>query len=155
MANIQEPLIFADTRHPKSNHLKEVVIPIPFPGTYDTLRQNACKGACVPFYGFCEKCHAKGSFEYTGKSVSRGGVISYADGGITYQNLQIPLARCNACGLWTRVLPMELLPRKTFGLQVIETSFRKYLFSPCSLRKAVTGIVVPAEYGPCHSTLSR
>jgi hypothetical protein len=155
MANIRVPPILADIRHPNSNHLKEAVIPIPFPGPYDTLRQSACKGACVPFDGFCERCHAKGSFVFMGKSVSRGGVIPDADSGITYQNLWIPLACCSACGRWARVLPQELLPRKTFGLLVIETSLRKYLFFPCSLRKTVTGIVVPCGHGPCHSTLSR
>jgi hypothetical protein len=155
MANIQEPLIFTDTRHPKNNHLKEAVMPIPFPGPYDTLRQLACKGVRVPFDGFCIGCPAKGSFVYTGKSVSRGGVILSVSGDITYQNLWIPLACCSVCGRWARVLPQELLPRKTFGLLVIETAFRKYLDFPRSLRKAVTGIVVPSEHGPCHSTLSR
>jgi hypothetical protein len=132
-----------------------VVIPIPFPGTYDTLRQLARKGIRVPFDGFCLACPAKESFEFTGKSISRGGVILSASGDITYQHLWLPLARCSACGRWARVLPQELLPRKTFGLLVIETAFRKYLYFPRSLRKAVTGIVVPSGHGPCHSTLSR
>jgi hypothetical protein len=53
------------------------------------------------------------------------------------------------------VLPQELLLRKTFGLKVIETSFRNYLLQQCSLRKAVIGIVVPAEHCPCYFTLYR
>jgi hypothetical protein len=155
MANIRVPLIFADIRHPQSRHHKEVVIPIPFPDTYDTLCQVARKGVRVPFDGFCVECHAKGSFVFTANSVSRGGVIPSIDSDITYQILQIPLARCNLCGRWARVLPQELLTGKTFGWRVIEISFRRYLFSQCSQRKAVAGIVVPAGHGPCHSTLSR
>ena len=156
MANLLElPPIFAHIRHPKNNHLKEVFVPIPFPGTYYTLSKIACKVAHVSFDGLCEKCHTKGSFWFTGNSAPRGGVIPCADGGITHQILRIPLARCVVCGRWARVLPQELLPGKTFGLKVIETSFRKYLFYRNSLRKAVTGIVMPSEHSPCHSTLSR
>jgi hypothetical protein len=132
-----------------------VVIPIPFPGTYDTLRQAARKGASVPFDGLCEECNAKGSFVFTGNSVFRGGIIPSADGNITHHNLQIPLASCDVCARSARVLPQELLPRKTFGWRVIEISFRNYLFSQSGLRKAVVGIVLPVEHGPCHSTLSR
>ena len=149
------PRIFADIRFPKSNHLKEVVIPIPFPGTYDTLRQLACKGACVSSGCFCEECHATGSFVFTSKTVFRGSVIPLTGNEISHHILRIPLARCSKCGRWARVLPQELFPRKTFGVRVIEKSLRNYLFSLRGLRKAVTDIVLPAEHGPSHSTLSR
>jgi hypothetical protein len=92
---------------------------------------------------------------FTGNSVSRGGIIPIPDGSITHRNLQIPIASCGVCARSARVLPQELLPRKTFGWRVIETSFRQYLFSRSALRKAVLGIVLPALHGPCHSTLSR
>jgi len=130
-------------------------MPIPFPGTYDTLRRISCKGKPVSFGGFCEKCHSEDSYVFTNKKVPRGGILPGMDGTITYRILLIPIACCCECGHYARVLPRELLPRKTFGVRVIEKTFRSYLFSERSLRKAVTGVVLPAEHDPCHSTLSR
>ena len=130
-------------------------MPIPFPGTYSTLLEISCKGTNVSFDVLCPKCHTKGSFVFTGNSVARCGVIPCSDGDITHQILRIPLAFCVVCDRWARVLPQELLPRKTFGLKVIKTSIRNILYCHCSLRIAVRGIVKPSEHGPCHSTVFR
>jgi hypothetical protein len=133
----------------------EGVMPIPFPGTYDTLLRGASKGAAVPFDGHCRRCNSIGSFIFVGWFVKRGAVIHLGVSTCRYTILEIPLARCEKCGLWARVLPVELLPRKTYGMRVIQQAISRYLASECGLREAVKGIVVPPEYAPRHSSLWR
>lgn len=135
------------------NAYKAVFIPIPFPGNYNTLCATACKGVHVPYNGCCPKCGAPGSFFFTKHAVSRGAVLSEA--GTTYRRLPFPLARCIQCGRWARVLPLALLPRKTFGIQVIQVCSGRYLFTAASLRKAAAGSVSPPQHSPSHSTLHR
>lgn len=131
-------------------------MPIPFPDTYDTLCHTAGKGKAVAYHGRCDRCHAKASFVFSGYDVERGGVIALGtDGRPRYQALSIPLARCTKCGRWARVLPIELLPRKIYGLRVIQQTMNRYLFTRRSLRKAVRGIVFPTGHAPRHSTLCR
>jgi hypothetical protein len=50
-------------------------------------------------------------------------------------------------------LPIELLPRKTYGIQVIQTAMKRYLLSPCSLRKAAGGVVFAPPIALHYSTL--
>jgi hypothetical protein len=130
-------------------------IPIPFPGNYDTLRHTASKGAAVSFAGRCCRCDSIGSFLFTGWFVKRGAVIRSDSKTFYYTVLSIPLAQCKECDKMARVLPIELLPRKTYGMQVIQQALRRYIFSDPSLRKAVDGIVFPPDYAPRHSTLWR
>jgi hypothetical protein len=54
-----------------------------------------------------------------------------------------------------RVLPLELLPLKTFGIELIQFTMHKYLFYVMSLRVAVKAVATPAEHSPAHSTLHR
>ena len=131
-------------------------MPIPFPSTYDTLCNAASKGQWVPYGGACDGCGRKSSYFFTGKSVTRGAVVGNGDEHRPrYRRLQIPLARCDGCGRWARVLPQDVLPRKTYGIGVIELGARRYVFTPDSLREAVRGITDRAEDGPHHSTLHR
>ncbi|MBI3268742.1 MAG: hypothetical protein HYZ53_06950 [Planctomycetes bacterium] len=67
--------------------------------------------------------------------------------------LLLPLARCGECDRWARVLPIELLPRKTYALPVIETAARCYTSpDPCGpgLRPTVRRL---GKFAPVHSTL--
>jgi hypothetical protein len=128
-------------------------MPIPFPGNYDTLCRNAGKAVAVAFHGPCPQCGTKGSFVFTGAVVGRGVVIVTEAKGFAYASWSIPLARCGACRKWARVLPIELLPRKTYGAQVIQTGMSRYAFSELSLRKAAGEIVPAASTVLHHSTL--
>ena len=62
----------------------------------------------------------------------------------------VPLAICESCGRRVRVLPVELLPRKTYSVAVIEESCKHYLLEPGGLRRAVGKIEGAA---PHYSTL--
>ena len=72
-----------------------------------------------------------------------------------HQNIRIPLARCQNCGSCLRVLPREILPRKTFSLPVIEKGCRPYTSADPlgpGLRKVVNRM---GKNRPAHSTLHR
>jgi hypothetical protein len=128
-------------------------VPIPFPGNYDTLCRSAGKAVPVPFHGPCLQCGTKDAFVFTGVAVDRGVVIGTEAEGFEYASWRIPLAQCRNCGRWARVLPIELLPRKTYGMRVIQAAMKRYLFSPGGLRKAAGGIAFAASIALHHSTL--
>lgn len=131
-------------------------MPIPVPLDYDTLLQDVCKDAAVPYQGSCPKvgCGAKASFVYTGKCVKRtAAIISAAM--LVYCTILLPLARCRECGRFARVLPLEILPRKLYGIQVIEAALRFYVLTADSLRKAVIMLPTNGERHLCHTTLHR
>lgn len=60
-----------------------------------------------------------------------------AAGNLAHRTLSIPLARCGRCGRRCRVLPEELLPRKTFGLGPIKRLLDAYLPHGPGLRSVV------------------
>lgn len=93
------------------------------------------------------------AFVFTGGSVKRGVVIRTQAQGFKFVFWQIPLARCDKCDKWARVLPIELLPRKIYGVQVIQTAVCRYLFLTNSLRKAAGEVVVTTPITLHHSTL--
>lgn len=99
-------------------------------------------------------CPARGSFIYTGKWVKRHAAI--LNGGIlVFLIMLIALACCERCGRYARVLPLELLPRKRYGIAVIEMAARAYVFGEKGLRQIVDAL--PTENGrvPWHSSLHR
>lgn len=128
-------------------------MPIPFPGNYDTLCESAGKGVTVPYRGPCLQCDSQGTFVFTGLVVDRGVVNISLSGKFEFMIWLIPLARCSKCGTWARVLPVELLARKIYSVQVIQTAINRYLFSERSLRKVAGGIVFPESSGLHHSTI--
>jgi hypothetical protein len=128
-------------------------MPIPFPGNYDTLCRSAGKAVAVPFHGPCSQCGTKGAFLFTGSLVDRGVVIVTETEKFEYASWKIPLARCGKCGKWARVLPIELLPRKTYSTRVIQTAMNRYLSSAHSLRKAAGEIAFAACITLHYSTL--
>jgi hypothetical protein len=92
----------------------------------------------------------------TGKRVARGSVIIDSDdGSICYRSMVIPLARCMKCERWNRVLPLELLPRKTYGIDVIELGIGQYVGGTTSYRETAASITVVNGQSPAHSTLYR
>lgn len=63
----------------------------------------------------------------------------------------VALARCLQCGTRPRVLPCDVLPRKTYGLAVIEHDVSEYSRGDRSLRQVAWG-----QFGdrtPAHTTL--
>jgi hypothetical protein len=81
--------------------------------------------------------------------------VLFGEKSAAHQEFLIPLADCVECRRSARVLPIELLPYKTFGLEVITKSIGSFIFSDRSYRQSVRGIVAPVEHGPSHSTLHR
>jgi hypothetical protein len=72
------------------------------------------------------------------------------DGVALYRESPVPLALCEQCKSRLRVLPVEILPYKTFGLPVIEAACIHYTTSADGLRKTVGKIPGVA---PHYSTL--
>jgi len=67
-----------------------------------------------------------------------------------YRESPVPLALCEQCKSRFRVLPVEILPYKTFGLPVIEAACLHYATSTDGLRKTVQTI---AGVAPHYSTV--
>jgi hypothetical protein len=68
---------------------------------------------------------------------------------------RIPLARCEGCGRRIRVLPLELLPRKTYGIDAIELVIRRFLEDTKNYRETAASIVTIGAISLGHSTLHR
>jgi hypothetical protein len=128
-------------------------MPIPFPGTYDTLCAIVCKGAHVPFDGLCEGCSCHASYYFVGYWVNRSAVFRLSGALFLYEILRIPLARCIVCKRWARVLPCELLAHKVFGWTIIEYAMTRYTSEQGGLRKSVLGLVAAPHQGPSFTTL--
>jgi len=82
--------------------------------------------------------------------VQRNGILFGPDGVALYQQSPVPLALCEQCKSRIRVLPVEILPYKTFGLPVIEAACHHYATSADGLRKTVQTI---PGIAPHYSTL--
>ena len=67
------------------------------------------------------------------------------------REIQLALAACPACGGRFRVLPCDVLPRKRYGLAVIELLARLYAQGGRSLRSTVWDML--GDQSPVHSTL--
>jgi hypothetical protein len=63
----------------------------------------------------------------------------------------VALARCDRCKLRHRVLPCDALPRKTYGLSVIEHEVSAYSRGDQSLRQVAWGQL--GDRTPAHTTL--
>lgn len=131
-------------------------MPIQVPLPYNTLLHNARKGVKVPYAGICpgEGCTARESFVYTGKCAKRKAALIVADV-VVYCTILIALAQCEQCGRFVRVLPIEILPRKVYGIEVIESALRFYVLTVNSLRKAAAMLPTNGERYLCHTTLHR
>lgn len=71
-----------------------------------------------------------------------------------YQETPVPLALCEQCNSRIRVLPVEILPGKTFSLPIIETACHHYGISGDGLRKTVKTIPgVAPHYSTLHGWL--
>ena len=94
----------------------------------------------------CEKCRAK-ELHLTREKVRRAAVTLT---GIS--SILVPLAVCGSCGSRRRVLPIELLPGKSYSVPVIEQFVSTYLSSPRGLRSTVKH-TEGSEYKPHFTTL--
>src|SRR5690606_23750786 len=63
----------------------------------------------------------------------------------------VPIARCIRCGARVRVLPCDVLPRKVFGLAVIEYLTALYASGGRSLRCVAWSLL--GDRSPEHGTL--
>jgi hypothetical protein len=91
----------------------------------------------------------------TGSTVERGLVLRELDESevpVTVQMVStVALARCERCKSRSRVLPCDVLPRKTYGLSVIEHEISEYSRGDRSLRQVAWGQL--GERTPAHTTL--
>ena len=96
-----------------------------------------------------------GCLVWTETTVARGVALLERDaaGILTVVHLvaEIGLARCSLCRKRFRVLPAEVLPRKTYSLPVIEHEVSAYGTGTQSLRQVAWG--QPGERVPSHTTL--
>lgn len=67
------------------------------------------------------------------------------------EQIRIAIAWCPNCGMHVRVLPCDILPRKTYSLAVIEHEISGYTQGGRSLRAVVWGM--HGEHTPAHTTL--
>ena len=67
------------------------------------------------------------------------------------RDLTVALARCQSCGHRCRVLPSDVLPRKTYSLPVIERLAMAYAEGEGSLREVAWSLL--GEHTPQHTTL--
>lgn len=91
----------------------------------------------------------------TGSTVSRGLVLLEPDESDELVMVKvaatIALARCELCGTRSRVLPCDTLPRKTYGVAVIEHEISSYCRGDRSLRQVAWGQF--GDPAPAHTTL--
>lgn len=91
----------------------------------------------------------------TGSTVSRGLVLLEPDESdvpvMVRVDATIALARCEQCGTRCRVLPCDSLPRKTYGLAVIEHEVSAYSRGDRSLRQVAWPQL--GDPTPAHTTL--
>lgn len=91
----------------------------------------------------------------TGSTVSRGLVLLEPDESgvpvmVTVAAI-VALAQCERCKTRRRVLPCDALPRKTYGLAVIDHEVSTYSQGDLSLREVAWGQL--GERTPAHNTL--
>lgn len=117
-------------------------MPVPFPDSYDNLCQSSRQGKSLGRDTICPnpRCCCRGKLVFTDSWVERGVTWPKGKTGAVFQRKPIPLARCQVCGGRYRVLPREVLPRKTYSLPVIENSCTSYPRSGKGLRKTVNSI---------------
>ena len=127
-------------------------IPVPYTGDYHTLVEAVCKSKSEPVYiGVpCPRCGSENSLCLKPWLVQRNSVLFDPGGVALYQQSPVPLALCEQCNHRVRVLPVEILPYKTFGLPVIEATCIHYATSADGLRRTVQTIPGVA---PHYSTL--
>lgn len=91
----------------------------------------------------------------TRSTVKRGLVLLEPDDSNVLQTVLLvailALARCDRCGTRPRVLPCDALPRKTYGLSVIEHEVSDYSRGERSLRQVAWGQL--GDRSPGHTTL--
>lgn len=75
--------------------------------------------------------------------------------GARFEQFKIPLARCTVpkCKRWTRVLPLEFLPYKTYGIDVIEIGVSEYINTANSYRGVAAGIAIINGSALAHTSL--
>ncbi len=101
---------------------------------------------------FCKKFLLK----FNNKWVKRGAVLLDATGAHYKKHLSIPLAGCPTCKKTLRVLPLDILPYKTYGISIIQLSLQSYVFHISEgLRATTATIKTKFVYAPHPSTLWR
>jgi len=92
--------------------------------------------------------------EPTGSTVERGLVLlepdEYGVPTMVQRRATVAIARCCRCGSRRRVLPCDVLPRKTYGLSVIEHEVSAYSAGDRSLRDVACQL---GDRTPAHTTL--
>lgn len=117
-------------------------MPVPFHASYYTLLKAAVKGVSLGKDAICpgQDCGVRGELVFTESRVERSCVFLADNKSAVYKRKPIPLARCGVCHRRFRVLPEEILPRKSYSLPVIEKCCSLYSLGPNGLRKTVDRI---------------
>jgi len=98
----------------------------------------------------------KATLVFTSRTVVRGTVIANKSGDLNHHvNLNIPLSKCKNCGMWVRVLPLELLPYKRYSITIIAASIDRYVHSLASYRKSCADITISNAPSLAHTSLYR
>lgn len=95
-------------------------------------------------------CGAVGRFVFTGTLVKGRGIFWLRRDGLAFEHIDIPLCRCEACRGRFRVLPVEILPRKSYSFPSIESACGAYLRLERGLRRTVERM---GKYHPRFTTL--
>ena len=106
----------------------KLTIPVSVPIAYDALKTAAVKDKIVGHQIACPnpKCRAIGFLRYISRWVARRSFWP-ALGGIEIRQTPVPMCRCAVCKKYFRVLPVEILPFKSYTRQVIETACAPYV----------------------------
>ena len=137
---------------------REAKIPVHYPGDYHTLIEAARKSKFEPYYlnVSCpkEQCVSQKRLRLTPWLVDRNCVLFDSDNVACYEQTPVPLCVCEQCHCRIRVLPVEILPGKTFSLPIIETACHRYGVSADGLRKTVKTILgVAPHFSTLHGWL--
>lgn len=127
-------------------------MPVSVPVSFAAYSRNLESG-CLSLDGVrCPACRAEG-LTLTSTTLQRSVVLPVSDASgdleLTRTTATIALARCPDCGHRVRVLPADILPRKTFSLSAVERCCAKYLREG-SLRRTVETF---GAHRPAHTTL--
>lgn len=127
-------------------------MPVSIPVPYESYAAELAAGSLALDGVRCPGCRAT-ALVSTSSVVQRGIGVSTLDGdgrsAVTKIIARIAIARCSSCGARIRVLPADVLPRKTYSLSVVESCCARHV-DGTSLRRAVKPL---GADGPSHTTL--
>lgn len=133
-----------------------VSVDVPYPTYQAQLREGrlSLAGTSCP-NPTCREANEGAPLALTRSTVDRGIIwLKEDEHGVLQavsEQARIAIALCLHCGMHVRVLPCDILPRKTYSLAVIEHEITEYTQGDRSLRDVVWGMF--GAHTPAHTTL--